>query len=97
MQVLDEIVARGASPEHIRVLSITVAPPALKQLSEKYPGGQEASIPIFSADGFAVTLDDSLKLAVLHQETFVTCTPRVNPFRPRRPEGVHSDNRRGDQ
>lgn len=41
MQVLDEVVARGASPEFIRVLSITVAPPALKQLSEKYPGAEK--------------------------------------------------------
>lgn len=41
MQVLDEVVARGASPEYIRVLSITVAPPALKQLSEKYPGAEK--------------------------------------------------------
>lgn len=38
VQVLDEIVKRGASPDYIRVLSITVAPPALKLLSEKYPG-----------------------------------------------------------
>lgn len=37
-QVLDEIVKRGASPEYIRVLSITVATPALQKLSEKYPG-----------------------------------------------------------
>lgn len=38
MHVLQDIVSRGASPSMIRVLAITVAPPALKQLSEKYPG-----------------------------------------------------------
>ena len=38
VHVLDDIVARGGNPELIRVLCITVAPPALKQLSEKYPG-----------------------------------------------------------
>lgn len=43
MQVLDEIVSRGGAPEFIRVLSITVAPPALKKLSEKYPGEESCA------------------------------------------------------
>ncbi|KAI3434443.1 hypothetical protein D9Q98_002520 [Chlorella vulgaris] len=38
MQVLDDIVARGASPSMIRVISIVCAPPALKLLGEKFPG-----------------------------------------------------------
>ena len=38
VKVLDDLVARGADPALIRVISITVAPPALKLLSEKFPG-----------------------------------------------------------
>ena len=38
LKVLEDLVARGASPALIRVISITVAPPALKLLSERFPG-----------------------------------------------------------
>ena len=38
LKVLEDLVARGADPALIRVISITVAPPALKLLSEKFPG-----------------------------------------------------------
>lgn len=38
VQVLEDIVSRGASPSNIRVVSVVAAPPALKKLSEKYPG-----------------------------------------------------------
>ncbi|GAB4813806.1 hypothetical protein N2152v2_000852 [Parachlorella kessleri] len=37
-QVLQDIVARGASPDNIRVVSVVCAPPALKKLSENFPG-----------------------------------------------------------
>ncbi len=37
MTAMAEIVSRGANPEHIRLVSIVAAPPALQKLSEKYP------------------------------------------------------------
>jgi uracil phosphoribosyltransferase len=36
--VLADLVARGADASNIRVVAVVAAPPALKQLSEKYPG-----------------------------------------------------------
>jgi hypothetical protein len=38
MAVLEDIMRRGGKPDMVRVLAITVAPPALKLLSEKFPG-----------------------------------------------------------
>lgn len=38
VQVVADIVARGASPANIRVVSIVAAPPALRVLSESFPG-----------------------------------------------------------
>ena len=38
VHVLKDLVARGATPSLIRVICITCAPPALKQLSELFPG-----------------------------------------------------------
>jgi uracil phosphoribosyltransferase len=38
MQVLDDIVSRGASPANIRVVTAVAAPPALKVMADKYPG-----------------------------------------------------------
>ncbi|KAK9813260.1 hypothetical protein WJX72_011584 [[Myrmecia] bisecta] len=38
VQVLDDILARGASADFVRVVSIVCAPTALQKLSEKYPG-----------------------------------------------------------
>ena len=38
LQVLADIVARGADTSNIRVVAVVAAPPALKQLSERYPG-----------------------------------------------------------
>lgn len=38
MAVLEDISRRGAQPQNIRVIAIVAAPPALKQMSEKYPG-----------------------------------------------------------
>lgn len=38
MLAMQEITNRGVSPEQIRIVSIVAAPPALRQLSEKYPG-----------------------------------------------------------
>lgn len=41
-QVVDDIVARGAKPENIRIVAVVVAPPAMVKLSEKYKGeGQQ--------------------------------------------------------
>lgn len=40
MAVLEDIMRRGGKPDMVRVLAITVAPPALKLLSEKFPGIQ---------------------------------------------------------
>ena len=36
---MDDIVARGAKPENIRIVAVVVAPPAMVKLSEKYKGG----------------------------------------------------------
>jgi len=47
LKVLEDIVARGADPALIRVISITVAPPALKLLSEKFPGKSPAHTGIW--------------------------------------------------
>ncbi|KAF5842384.1 uracil phosphoribosyltransferase [Dunaliella salina] len=38
LQVVDDIVARGAKPENIRIVAVVVAPPAMVKLSEKYKG-----------------------------------------------------------
>eukprot|EP00775_Hariotina_reticulata_P004850 gene4850-5097_t len=38
MQVLQDIVARGADPANIRVIAIVAAPPALKLMADAYPG-----------------------------------------------------------
>lgn len=38
MLAMQEITSRGVSPELIRIISIVAAPPALRQLSEHYPG-----------------------------------------------------------
>ena len=37
MTAMKEITSRGANPEHIRIVSIVAAPPAMRQLSESYP------------------------------------------------------------
>lgn len=37
-QVLEDIVSRGGNPENVRVISVVCAPPALKKLSEGFPG-----------------------------------------------------------
>jgi uracil phosphoribosyltransferase len=37
-QVIDDIIARGALPENVRVVSIVAASPALTRMSEKYEG-----------------------------------------------------------
>ena len=38
MMAMEEITRRGVSAEFIRIISIVAAPPALRQLSENYPG-----------------------------------------------------------
>ena len=38
MMAMKEVTNRGVSPELIRIISIVAAPPALRQLSENYPG-----------------------------------------------------------
>lgn len=38
MMTMKEVTSRGVSPELIRIISIVSAPPALRQLSENYPG-----------------------------------------------------------
>ena len=38
MAALEELVARGLSPNMIKVISIVAAPPALTKLGEKFPG-----------------------------------------------------------
>lgn len=38
MLAMQEITSRGVQPEFIRIVSVVAAPPALRQLSENYPG-----------------------------------------------------------
>lgn len=38
LQVIDDIVSRGAQPSNIRIVSALAAPPAMVKLSEKYKG-----------------------------------------------------------
>ena len=38
MMAMKEVTSRGVKPESIRIISIVAAPPALRQLSENYPG-----------------------------------------------------------
>jgi len=40
LAAMEEITSRGASPSNIRIICIVTAPPALKILSEKYPGSK---------------------------------------------------------
>ena len=40
--VLQDIMRRGGNPDLVRVLAITAAPPALKLLSENFPGAASA-------------------------------------------------------
>lgn len=42
LAVMEELVSRGASPSNIRIVAVLAAPPALKALSEKYPGASAA-------------------------------------------------------
>jgi uracil phosphoribosyltransferase len=44
MRAMEEITSRGVDPTNIRIVSVVAAPPALRQLSEKYP-----SLNIFTA------------------------------------------------
>jgi uracil phosphoribosyltransferase len=37
MLALDELMRRGIDPERVRIVSVVAAPPALKQIGEKYP------------------------------------------------------------
>jgi hypothetical protein len=82
-------VKRGASPEYIRVLSITVATPALQKLSEKYPGvlgfGEKAA--------HAAQLV-RVGLLLMYVRTLVPCVLLLTDMHDtRRPEGVYSDDR----
>ncbi len=38
MMAMKEITSRGVQPELVRIVSVVAAPPALRQLSENYPG-----------------------------------------------------------
>eukprot|EP00877_Chromochloris_zofingiensis_P010572 jgi/Chrzof1/5769/Cz16g15060.t1 len=38
MQVLDDLLQRGANPSNIRVVAVVAAPPALKKMADLYPG-----------------------------------------------------------
>ena len=38
MMAMKEITSRGVQPEMVRIVSVVAAPPALRQLSENYPG-----------------------------------------------------------
>ncbi|MEN9517576.1 MAG: hypothetical protein RLZZ381_164 [Cyanobacteriota bacterium] len=38
MMAMEEVTKRGVKPDSIRIISIVAAPPALRQLSENYPG-----------------------------------------------------------
>lgn len=50
MMVMKELVDRGADPSLMRIISIVVAPPALRQLSENYP----------NLNIYAATIDEGL-------------------------------------
>jgi len=50
MTAMQELVARNAQPEFIRIISIVTAPPALQQLSENYP----------QLNVYAATIDEGL-------------------------------------
>lgn len=54
--VLDEIVRRGASVNMIRIVGIVAAPPALKMLSEKYPGASPRTLLSACRDRYGSTL-----------------------------------------
>ena len=38
MMAMQEVVSRGVQPDLVRIISVVAAPPALRQLSENYPG-----------------------------------------------------------
>ena len=38
MNVLTELVNRGAGPEYIRIVTALIAPPALELISKQFPG-----------------------------------------------------------
>ena len=38
MMAMKEVTSRGVKPDSVRIISIVAAPPALRQLSENYPG-----------------------------------------------------------
>lgn len=38
MMAMKEIISRGVKPDLVRIISVVAAPPALRQLSENYPG-----------------------------------------------------------
>lgn len=44
LDLLNDLISRGASQEYIRIISVVVAPPALNLLSKQYPG-DSSSLP----------------------------------------------------
>ena len=38
LQVLKDLIARGADPANVRIVAVVAAPPALKLLADDYPG-----------------------------------------------------------
>ena len=38
MMAMEEVISRGVQPDLVRIISVVAAPPALRQLSENYPG-----------------------------------------------------------
>jgi hypothetical protein len=60
LQVLQDIVGRGADPANIRVVVIVAAPPALKLMADAYPGKRPE---IFGSAG-----------ALLHASGHFVCT-----------------------
>ncbi len=38
MMAMQEVISRGVQPDLVRIISVVAAPPALRQLSENYPG-----------------------------------------------------------
>lgn len=55
VQVLDDIIGRGALPSMIRIVTVVCTPVALKKLSEGYPGALPV-LPSIVPSGFKSTM-----------------------------------------
>jgi hypothetical protein len=64
LNVLAELMARGASQEYIRIITILVAPPALEAIAKQFPG-ECAFHPSTTSNRCSSRLDKHVEMLLL--------------------------------